>query len=93
MTARTVGDATALMLYEPPEPGPSHFVTKRRPMLVSLEAIEQMEKAPGTIQTGSKSRPGPAQNKKERLAEALRRNLVKRKDKKDTNPESKSSAD
>jgi hypothetical protein len=38
----------------------------------------------------AKSPGGAAQDKKERLAEALRRNLVKRKDKKETKPGTKS---
>jgi hypothetical protein len=52
-----------------------------------------MAKTPGTTQTGGSEKPkGAAQEKTERLAEALRRNLVKRKDKKPANPEAKSSA-
>jgi hypothetical protein len=62
-------------------------------MVVSPEAKEQMVKTP-TIQTGGgTSRLGGLQDRKERLAEALRRNLVKRKDTKATKPKSKSSAD
>jgi hypothetical protein len=81
------------MLYEMPEPEPPRFVTERWPMAVSAEAKEQMVKTP-TIQTGGgTSRLGGLQGRKQRLAEALRRNLVKRKDRKETNPESKSSVD
>jgi len=37
--------------------------------------------------------PSATQERKNRLADALRRNLAKRKDKKGTNPESKSTED
>jgi hypothetical protein len=94
MAGWLAGDAVALMLYVSPEPEPPHLVTKRRPLLVSPEANEQMTKAPSTTGTGGgTSRLGGLQDRKERLAEALRRNLVKRKGKKETNPESKSRAD
>ncbi len=63
-------------------------------MLVSPEVNEEMVKAPSTIKTGGgTSRLGGLQGRKKRLAEALRRNLVKRKDKKETNPESNSTVD
>jgi hypothetical protein len=53
-----------------------------------------MAKAPSSIKTGGgTSRLGGLQDRKQRLSEALRRNLVKRKDKKETNPGSKSVAD
>ena len=53
-----------------------------------------MAKAQSSTKTGGgTSRLGGLQDRKQRLAEALRRNLVKRKDKKETNPESKSAAD
>jgi hypothetical protein len=59
---------------------------------VSIDAGEEMEKERSTVQTGDGA--GHAgQERKRRLAEALRRNLVKRKDKKETNPEGKSVAD
>jgi hypothetical protein len=52
-----------------------------------------MAKTPDTSKTGEgKTLAGAQQERKERLAEALRRNLVKRKDKKPSNPEGKSSA-
>jgi hypothetical protein len=44
---------------------------------------------PYTIQANGKTKPAAAQDRKKRLAGALRRNLAKRKDKKETNPESK----
>ncbi len=82
------------MLYEAPEPEPPGFVTKGRPVPAGPERDEEMTKAPGTAGTGGgKRRPEAAEGRKERLAEALRRNLVKRKDKKETNPDGKSSAD
>ncbi len=57
----------------------------------NLEAIEKVSKEPSPADAGGgKSRPDPAQERKQRLAEALRRNLVKRKDKKSTNPGGKS---
>ena len=53
-----------------------------------------MAKAQSSIKGGGGTTAGPGlQDRKQRLAEALRRNLVKRKDKKETNPESKSVAD
>jgi hypothetical protein len=84
------------MLYELLEPGLPDLVIKRQPVLVSPEADEEMIKAPNSNQTGGgirASRLGGLLDRKQRLAEALRRNLVKRKDKNETNPESKSSAD
>jgi hypothetical protein len=49
-----------------------------------------MGKAPNASEArGGRSRPDTGKDKKQRLAEALRRNLVKRKGKNQTNPESK----
>jgi hypothetical protein len=50
-----------------------------------------MDKELSAAEAGDgKGRRGPAQERKQRLAEALRRNLVKRKDKKPANPGGKS---
>ncbi len=52
-----------------------------------------MVKVPKTIHGSGKIEPAAAQERKKRLADALRRNLTKRKDKKETNPEGKSKED
>ncbi len=63
-------------------------------MVEGFEAIEEMVKVPNTMHgNGGKMEPAAALERKKRLADALRRNLTKRKDKKETNPESKPNED
>ncbi|MGO9172329.1 MAG: hypothetical protein ACLP7P_10235 [Rhodomicrobium sp.] len=54
-----------------------------------------MEKQLSASRTGGggKGRPAAAQDKKKRLADALRQNLARRKDKKEAAPEKKPDAD
>ncbi len=53
-----------------------------------------MVRVPKTIHgSGGKIEPSAALERKKRLADALRRNLTKRKDKKETNPDGKSNED
>lgn len=63
-------------------------------MLEGFKAVKEMVKVPNAIQgSGGKTAPAAALERKKRLADALRRNLTKRKDKKATNPESKPNED
>lgn len=73
------------------EPEPGRGIADRRLAAVSFEVAGNMKKEPSTVETGGgKSRRVPAQERKQRLAEALRRNLAKRKDIKPANPGGKS---
>ncbi|MGO9983190.1 MAG: hypothetical protein ACLPIX_03140 [Rhodomicrobium sp.] len=58
------------------------------------EALNEMDKQPSASHNakGGKSQTAAAQDKKKRLAEALRQNLAKRKDKKEPNHRSKPDA-
>jgi hypothetical protein len=60
----------------------------------AVPEMERMTDLPDKIPPQKReSPPGGARERNERLAEALRRNLVKRKDKKPANPEGKSISD
>ncbi|MGO9460264.1 MAG: hypothetical protein ACLPWS_16000 [Rhodomicrobium sp.] len=54
-----------------------------------------MEEQPSASQAGGgrKGQPASAQDRKKRLADALRQNLARRKDKKEATPEKKPDAD
>ncbi|MGO8955625.1 MAG: hypothetical protein ACLQF2_20170 [Rhodomicrobium sp.] len=53
-----------------------------------------MEEQPSARQAGGrKGQPASAQDRKKRLADALRQNLARRKDKKEATPEKKPDAD